>query len=109
MPRVTPLYYHYSNEPSICDAFDNAHVQYNNDTLHIIRSVFKTPIQTLYQICKICGSFAVQYITPKIKLIKESPHKKTGGTAVDMPSCNLSINSSVINRVVGMLKSHRTD
>ena len=41
MPRVTPLYYHYSNEPSICDAFDNTHVQYINDALHIIRSVFK--------------------------------------------------------------------
>ena len=41
MPRVTPLYYHYSNELSICDAFDNTHVQYINDTLHIIRSVFK--------------------------------------------------------------------
>ena len=62
MPRVTPLYYHYSNEPSICDAFDNTHVQYINDTLHIIWSVFKTPIYTLYQICKICVSFAVQYI-----------------------------------------------
>ena len=41
MPRVMPLYYHYSNEPSICDAFDNTHVQYTNDTLDIIRSVFK--------------------------------------------------------------------
>ena len=41
MPRVTLLYYHYSNEPSICGAFDNTHVQYINDTLHIIRSVFK--------------------------------------------------------------------
>ena len=40
MPRVTPLSYHYSNEPSICDAFDNSHVQYISDTLHIIRSVF---------------------------------------------------------------------
>ena len=27
--------------PSICDAFDNTHVQYINDTLHINRSVFK--------------------------------------------------------------------
>ena len=41
MPRVMPLYYHYFNEPSICDAFDNTHVQYINDTLDIIRSVFK--------------------------------------------------------------------
>ena len=41
MPRVMPLYYHYSNESSICDAFDNTHVQYTNDTLDIIRSVFK--------------------------------------------------------------------
>ena len=40
-PRVTSLYYHYSNEPSICDAFENTHVQYINDTLHIIRSVLK--------------------------------------------------------------------
>ena len=32
---------HYSNEPPICDAFDNSHVQYISDTLHIIRSVFK--------------------------------------------------------------------
>ena len=62
MPRVTPLYYHYSNEPSICDAFNDTHVQYINDTLHVIRSVFKTPIYTLYQICKICVSSAVQYI-----------------------------------------------
>ena len=45
----------------MCDALDNTHVQYINDTLHIIRSVFKTPIYTLYQICKICVSFAVQY------------------------------------------------
>ena len=36
-----PLYYHYFNEPSICDAFDNSHVQYISDTLHIIRSVVK--------------------------------------------------------------------
>ena len=63
MPIVMPLYYHYyySNEPSICDAFDNTHVQYINDTLDTIRSVFKPPIYTLYQICKICVSFAVQY------------------------------------------------
>ena len=39
-PRVTPLYYHYSNERYICDAFDNSHVQYISDTLHITRSVF---------------------------------------------------------------------
>ena len=39
-PRVTPLYYHYSNEPSICDAFDNSRVQYISDTLHMIISVF---------------------------------------------------------------------
>ena len=36
-----PLYYHYFNEPSICDAFDNTHAQYINDTLDIIRSVLK--------------------------------------------------------------------
>ena len=60
MPRVTPLYHHYSNEPSVCDAFNDTHVQYINDTLHV-RSVFKTPIYTLYQICKICVSSAVQY------------------------------------------------
>ena len=41
MPRVMPLYYHYSYKPFICDAFDNTHVQYINDTLDIIRSVFK--------------------------------------------------------------------
>ena len=41
MPRVMPLYYHYSNESSICNAFDNTHVQFINDTLHIISSVFK--------------------------------------------------------------------
>ena len=40
-PRVTPLYHHYSNEPSICDAFENPHVQLISDTLHIIRSEFK--------------------------------------------------------------------
>ena len=40
-PRVMPLYYYYSNAPSICDAFDNSHVQYISDTLHIIRSVVK--------------------------------------------------------------------
>ena len=39
-PRVTPLYYHYSIEPSIFDAFDNSHVQYVCDTLHIIKSLF---------------------------------------------------------------------
>ena len=39
-PRVTPLYYHYSNKPSIFDAFDKVHVQYISDTLHIIKSVF---------------------------------------------------------------------
>ena len=44
MFRVTTLYYHYSNEPSICDAFDNLHVQHTSDTLHIIRSVFKPQI-----------------------------------------------------------------
>ena len=43
MPRVMPLYFHYFVEPSICDALDNTHVQYINDTLHIIRSVFKPP------------------------------------------------------------------
>ena len=40
-PRVTPLYHHYSNELSICDAFDKTHVLYISDTLNIIRSVFK--------------------------------------------------------------------
>ena len=38
--RVTPLYNQYYNEPAICVAFDNSHVQYISDTLHIIRSVF---------------------------------------------------------------------
>ena len=28
--------HHYSNEPSICDAFNNSHVQYISDTLHSI-------------------------------------------------------------------------
>ena len=41
LPRVTPLYYHYSNEPSIFDAFDNTHAPYINDTSCIIISVFK--------------------------------------------------------------------
>ena len=41
MPTVMPLYYHYSKEQSFCDAFDDAHVQYINDNLDIIRSVFK--------------------------------------------------------------------
>ena len=49
-PRVTPLYYNYSNEPSICDAFDNSHVQYISDTLDIIRSVFN-PQFILYTKC----------------------------------------------------------
>ena len=40
-PRVMPLYYHYSNEPSICDAFDYSHAQYISNTFHIIISVFK--------------------------------------------------------------------
>ena len=40
-PRVTSLYYHYSKEPYICDAFDNTHAPYISDTLRIIRSVFK--------------------------------------------------------------------
>ena len=36
-----PPLYHYSNELSICDAFDNTHVPCIIDTLHIIRAVFK--------------------------------------------------------------------
>ena len=36
-----PLYYYYSNKPSICDAFDHTHVPYISYTLHIIRWVFK--------------------------------------------------------------------
>ena len=42
-PRVTPLYHHYSNEPSICDAFDNSHVQYIRDTLHISLDQYLNP------------------------------------------------------------------
>ena len=33
--------YHYSNELSICDTFDDTHAPCIIDTLHIIRSVFK--------------------------------------------------------------------
>ena len=40
--RVTTLYYHHSKEPSNCDAFDNAHVQYIRDAFYIIRSVFNS-------------------------------------------------------------------
>ena len=40
-PELRPFNYHYSNEPSICDAFDYyTHVPYISDALHIIRSVF---------------------------------------------------------------------
>ena len=41
MPGVTPLYYHYPNWPSICNAFDYTHVPHISDTLHIIRRLFK--------------------------------------------------------------------
>ena len=41
IPRVTPLYFHYFDEPPICVAFDYTHVPYISDVLHIIRSVFK--------------------------------------------------------------------
>ena len=44
MLRVAPLYYHYSNEPSICDVFDNSHVQYISDTLHISLDQYLTTI-----------------------------------------------------------------
>ena len=40
-PRVRSLYFHYSNDPSIRDAFDKSHVKCISDTLNIIRSVFK--------------------------------------------------------------------
>ena len=40
-PRVTPHLLSLFHEPSICDAFNNSHVQFISDTLHIIRSVFK--------------------------------------------------------------------
>ena len=39
--RVTPLSHHYSNEPSLCEAFSYTHVPYISDALHFIRSVFK--------------------------------------------------------------------
>ena len=35
-----PLYKHYSNELSVCDAFDYTHVLYISDTFLIIISVF---------------------------------------------------------------------
>ena len=41
LPPPPPFYYHYSNELSICDAFDHTHFPCIIDTLHIIRSVFK--------------------------------------------------------------------
>ena len=63
MPRVMPLYYHYSNGPSICDAFDNTHVLYINDTLNIIRSAFKSQFIHYTKYAKYAFSFAVQYIS----------------------------------------------
>ena len=39
-PRVIPLYKDYSNELSVCDAFDYTHVLYISDTFLIIISVF---------------------------------------------------------------------
>ena len=64
MPRVMSLYYHYSNEPSICDAFDSTHVQYINDTLDIIRSVFKPQftIPNMQNMRFFCCSVYLQYI-----------------------------------------------
>ena len=40
-PELHPFIIIIQMAPSICDAFDNTHVQYINDTLHINRSVFK--------------------------------------------------------------------
>ena len=40
-PRVFPPYKHYSNELSVCDAFDYTDVSYISDTYRIIITVFK--------------------------------------------------------------------
>ena len=40
MSRVIPLYKLYSNELSVCDAFDYTHVPYISDTFIIIIPVF---------------------------------------------------------------------
>ena len=42
MPSVIPLYYHYSNELSICGTFDYTHVPYIIDALNLLRSVYNT-------------------------------------------------------------------
>ena len=74
MPRVTPLYYHYSNEPSICDAFDSTHVQYINDTLHIIRSVFKPQLIHNTKYAKYAGFFCCSlYMSAGIVLLPYAP------------------------------------
>ena len=65
MPRVAPLYYHYSNEPSICDAFDNTHVQCITSMIpYISLDQYLNPNLNTIPICKICVSFAVQYMNP---------------------------------------------
>ena len=64
MPRVTPLYHHFSNQPSISDAFDNTQVQYTNASLHIIRSVFKSQFkhQTKYAKYAFLLLFSIIYL-----------------------------------------------
>ena len=72
MPRVTYLYYHYSNDPSIRDAFDKSHVQYISDTLHIIRSVFKPQFihYTKYAKYAFLLLFSICYIQKKCSVVK---------------------------------------
>ena len=69
MPRVMPLNYHYSNEPSICDAIDYyTHVPYISDALHIIRSVFKPHFIHYTKYAKYAFLLLSSIITEKAKI-----------------------------------------
>ena len=68
-----PLYYHYSNEPSICNATDSTHVQYINDTLHIIRSVFKPQLIHNTKYAKIAIFCCSLYMSAGIVLLPHAP------------------------------------
>ena len=68
-PRVRSLYYQYSNDPSIRDAFDKSHFQYISNTLHIIRSVFKPQFMhfTKYAKCLFLLLFSIHLDILRLK------------------------------------------
>ena len=60
-PRVTPLYYLYSNEPSICDAFDYSHVK-TSVIPYISLDLYLTPnLYTIPNMQNMRFFFAAQY------------------------------------------------